>query len=168
MDTRKLIIASASMVLLGIALWGTATWIEHRGLRCGNHCEYSTVAALAMKDILNSEVKATVQALDQSFTNEYTQVCATLCRQREQLSQRLGSAKADDPESQALLEKITASQTQLEILTWKHIMDVRDSLPEAKRAAFVKAVQNQWGQGMARMKHQVNECTMHKGTQEQF
>ncbi|NTV51625.1 MAG: hypothetical protein HGA76_01225 [Candidatus Firestonebacteria bacterium] len=165
MDKRKTVLAVWSVLLLVGVMAGTYAWVFHGGQsRSAAVCAPSTVAGLAVKHVKDPESRKKILALDQAFSGQYAQVCTELCAERTRLARRLGEAPSDDPESQRLMNRITADQAQLEILTWQHIMRVRDSLPEPARTSFVQAVQAQWGEAVSRMQHHADTtgaCTLH-------
>jgi len=164
MDKRKTVRLTVSGLLLAVVLLGTYTlvftWGKNRSLDCAS----SAVAALAIKDLKDIQARDQILAQDKTFSAQYGQVCMDMCAQRTQLAQLLGKAKNDDPEAAGLLGQITAHQAQLETMTWQHLLHVRDTLPEQKRAAFVQAVQAQWGEAVSHMQHQLlmtGTCSLH-------
>ncbi len=163
MISKKAIVISASLLLVGAVAWITSAYtFTSQGSCCGS-CATTRVGQWAHSLAATPDEKAKVKALDLTFSQQYAAACAHLCSQRELLAQQLGEPLAGT-QAKPLLDQINADQAQLEQLTWDHIVALRDVLPESKRGAFVQAVQKQWKQGLARMKHQADAaCAVHPG-----
>ncbi len=115
-------------------------------------CGPSQAASLALSVVADVPTQKRIQALDAAFAAEFAKACDSLCQDRAQLSERLIAAKPDDPEVSRTLELIHQQQARMELMTWNHIIAVRDLLPAAERAKYIHLVQVNWERSQARLR----------------
>jgi hypothetical protein len=148
-----------SLSAAGLVLAGVLGFLAFRGLQPmlgAPACAHSQAANLALNLATDAATQQRIQALDAAYGAEYAQACDRLCADRGKLSERLITARADDPEVAAALARIHAQQARMEQMTWNHIISVRDLLPAAERAVYIRRVQEDWARGQARLRTVAN------------
>jgi hypothetical protein len=157
------LLSLTGLILSGVLGFGIYRWVQPR--MAGPACGYSQAAKLALDTTNDAAAQKQIQAADAAFGTEFAAVCGQLCSQRAKLSEKLITAKADDPEVNAALDAIHRQQAQMEKITWKHIITVRDLLPEAQRGKYIRKVQDNWADGQARLRNaaSLSQCQMEHG-----
>ncbi len=163
MDARRIWLISAAGLVAAAALG----FLAYRGLEpilAGPACGHSQAADLALGLVTDAPTQQRIQALDAAYGAEYARACDQLCAERAKLSEKLITAQAADPEVAAALGLIHAQQARMEVMTWEHLIAVRDLLPPAQRARYVRRVQQDWAQGQARLRQIANagQCQLPK------
>ena len=157
MSRRNGVLLSIGLVVLagaagfGVARYFTARVPEGPGGR-------SETARIACSLVVDPGGKHDILKKDEAFMREYRALCARLCETRAQLSALMPQASWDDPATADRLGQIHQTQAELENLTLKHILDVRDTLPAPEREPFIRAVQDSWEQEQAHMMRIAGGC----------
>lgn len=159
---RLVLISLAGLILAGALGYGVYRQVQP--LVAAPACDHSQAADLALNLAADPATQRRVQELDAAFGAQFSAACDQLCADRAKLSEKLVSARADDPEVASALERIHGQQARMEVLTWNHIIAVRDLLPEGQRADYVRKVQADWARGQARLRSAaaMGQCQMEK------
>jgi hypothetical protein len=150
MNSPRLVwISLAGLILAGALGFGVTRSLQPTLV--GSPCDHSQAANLALSLASDADTRQRVLAQDAAFGTEFAAACDRLCAERARLSDKLIMAKTNDPEVATTLAQIHVRQAQMELLTWNHIIAVRDLLPEAKRLVYVRRVREDWARGQTRL-----------------